>query len=146
MEFERSRKIKMHFDIAPLIDIVFLLLIFFMLTANFILQPGIKVTLPAAENSQPQEDQKISIFISESDEIYLDDLKVAIDDLEGILKDKLETVTDKTVVIRADEKIDLGLAVRIMDIAKGAGSSNVVIATDSDPDKTGRNKDQERPE
>ena len=65
MEFERSRQVKMHLDIAPLIDIVFLLLVFFMLTSNFIVQPGIKVTLPAAKTSKPQEEQKIIVFISE---------------------------------------------------------------------------------
>jgi biopolymer transport protein ExbD len=139
MEFERSRQIKMHLDIAPLIDIVFLLLIFFMLTANFIMQPGIKITLPVAKSSRPQENRKITIFISESNEIYLDDEQISIDILGDALRNRLETVEKKVVILKADEKINLGLAVKTMDIAKEAGSEDVVIATDLNPEGTGGN-------
>jgi len=54
MEFEREKKIRMHLEIAPLVDIVLLLLVFFMLTSNFIMQPGIKITLPRAKTARPQ--------------------------------------------------------------------------------------------
>ncbi len=130
MEFERRKRISQHLDIAPLIDIVFLLLIFFMLTANFIMQPGIKITLPDAKISQPQE-EVIIVFISESGQIYLNEKQVDIDSLENALKVKLQEVQKKTktVVIKADKKIDLGLAVRVMDMAKGAGAEGLTIST-----------------
>ena len=130
MEFERTKQIRMHLDIAPLIDIVFLLLIFFMLTANFMMQPGIKITLPVAKTAKPQEEQKIIIFISESNEIFLNEQEINVNELKDTLQGKLEEVNKKTIILKADEKINLGLAVRVMDIAQEAGSEDVVIATD----------------
>lgn len=129
MEFERSRQIKMHFDIAPLVDIVFLLLIFFMLTANFITRPGIKVTLPGAKSSEPRKEQRVTVFISGNNEIYLNDAEVNINGLEDALRDSLETVKEKVVVLKADEKVNLGLAVQTMDTAREAGAEDVIIAT-----------------
>ncbi len=129
MEFERRKRISQHLDIAPLIDIVFLLLIFFMLTANFIMQPGIKITLPQARTSQPQEEMVV-VFISEDNQIYLNEKQIDIDSLEDALIARLQNVQKKAVVIKADKKIDLGLAVRVMDMAKGAGAEGLSISTE----------------
>lgn len=129
MEFEGRKRIRMHLDIAPLIDIVFLLLIFFMLTANFIMQPGIKVTLPVAETAQPQTEEKVIVFIGQDNKIFFNDKQISIDELRGVLKERLKFSQDKTVILRADEKIDLGLAVKVMDIAKQAEAEGLVIST-----------------
>ncbi len=129
MEFEGRRRIRMHLDIAPLIDIVFQLLIFFMLTANFIMQPGIKITLPVAETAQPQEEENIIVFISEGKEIFLNDREISINELKDALEKKLEVTQKKTVILKADEKINLGLAVKVMDIAKQAEADGLVIST-----------------
>jgi len=128
MEFERHKRISQHWNIAPLIDIVFLLLIFFMLTANFIIQPGIKITLPMAKISHPQQ-ENIAIFISKDSKIYIHEKQLNIDILKDVLKLKLEQVHKKTVVIKADKRIDLGLAVKVMDIAKDAGAEALIIST-----------------
>lgn len=129
MEFDRRKRISQHLDIAPLIDVVFLLLLFFMLTANFIMQPGIKISLPQAKTSQPQK-ERIIVSISEDNQIYLNEKQVDIAFLEMVLKAKLETVSKKVVVIKADKKIDLGLAVKVMDISKGAGAEALSISTE----------------
>jgi len=129
MEFERGKRIRMHLDIAPLIDIVFLLLIFFMLTANFIMQPGIKITLPKAKTSKPQEEENIIVFITKDNRIYLNDREINIDELRDALEEKLKTARKKTVVLKADERINLGLAERVMDVAKEAGTEGLVIST-----------------
>ncbi|MDI6782331.1 MAG: biopolymer transporter ExbD [bacterium] len=129
MEFERRKRISQHLDIAPLIDIVFLLLIFFMLTANFIMQPGIRITLPQAKISQPQEEMVV-VFISEDNRIYLNEKHLDIDSLEDALIARLQNIQKKAVVIKADKKIDLGLAVRVMDMAKGAGAEGLSISTE----------------
>ncbi|MBA2124417.1 hypothetical protein B9J78_05755 [bacterium Unc6] len=129
MEFEGRKKISMHLDIAPLIDIVFLLLIFFMLTANFIVQSGIEITLPTAKTAALQEEENVSVFINHENEIFLNDRKISIDELKNALEQRLETTPKKTVILKADEKIDLGLAVRVMDIAKQAKAEGLVIST-----------------
>ena len=129
MEFERGRRIRIHLDIAPLIDIVLLLLVFFMLTANFITQPGIKITLPKAKTSKPQEEENIIVFITEDNKIFLNDREIDIDELKDALEEKLKTAKKKIVILKADEKINLGLAVKVMDIAKQAKAENLVIST-----------------
>jgi len=129
MEFEGRKRIRMHFDIAPLIDIVFLLLIFFMLTANFIMRPGIKITLPAAKTAKPQEEEKITVFISRENDIFLNDKRISTEALRTALQEKLEGSRKKRVSLKADEKINLGLAVKVMDIAKQAGAEGLVIST-----------------
>ena len=129
MEFERRKKIRARLDIAPLIDIVFLLLIFFMLTAHFIAQPGIKITLPAAKTATVEEIEDIIIFISREGEIFLNDQQIGIEALRPALEAKLEVSPKKTVILKADEKINLGLAVKVMDIARQAHAERLVIST-----------------
>jgi biopolymer transport protein ExbD len=132
MEFERPKQMRMHLDIAPLIDIVFLLLIFFMLTANFIMQPGIKITLPSATSAQEQPAQKIMVFISEDGTVCLNDETIYLDNLKDALQIEIDKSDEKIVILKADKKIDLGLAVKIMDISKESGARDVVIATEID--------------
>lgn len=134
MEFEGRKKISTNLNIAPLIDVVFLLLLFFMLTANFVTQPGIRLSLPSAVTSKPHQDDSITIFITESNELYLNENRVSLDELLEKLKPKLLAAKKKTVVIKADEKINLGLAVKVMDIAKQADAEGVVISTKTEKD------------
>jgi len=129
MEFERGKRIRMHLEIAPLIDIVLLLLVFFMLTANFIMQPGIKITLPVAKTAKPQKEENIIVFITEDNRIYLNEREIDIDELKDAIEEKLKTAEKKKVILKADEKINLGLAVKVMDIAKQAKAENLVIST-----------------
>ena len=136
MEFERGKRIKMHLEIAPLIDIVLLLLIFFMLTSNFIMQPGIKITLPKAKTSKPQKEENIIVFITEDNKIFLNDREIDIDELKEALEKKLKTAEKKIVILKADEKINLGLAVKVMDIAKEAKAENLVISTEIEHQNT----------
>lgn len=135
MEFERPKQIRMHLDIAPLIDIVFLLLIFFMLTANFIMEPGITITLPSAQHAKEKKVQKIVVFIDEGGSIYLNKQEISLGDLGDVLPGKLDQSKEKIVILKADAKIDLGLAVRVMDIARSAGARDVIIATELITDK-----------
>ena len=128
LEFETSKKVKPHISIAPLVDCVFQLLIFFMLSPYFVTQPGIKITLPTAITAKPQQD-KIIIFINENNEIYLGDKRIDICYLKETLENKLKESRDKSVTLKADEKIDLGLAVRVMDVARQAEAEGLIIST-----------------
>lgn len=135
LEFETAKKVKPHISIAPLIDCVFQLLIFFLLSSYFIIQPGIKITLPEAETSQPQEEE-ITVFITENNEIFLGEQKIGINELKDSLDERLKTSQKKTVILKADEKINLGLAVKVMDIAKQAEAEGLVISTRIEPQRT----------
>lgn len=133
MEFDTRKKVSTHLNIAPLIDVVFLLLIFFMLSSHFVIPPGIKITLPTAITSKPQEEE-IIVFINKDNEIYLDDKRIDIGYLKEALQDELKNSKEKSVTLKADERIDLSLAVKVMDIAKQAEADGLVISTKIEED------------
>ncbi len=130
LEFEGRKKVNMNLNMAPLIDIVFLLLIFFMLSSNFISQTGIKLTLPESESSKIHSDKENVVFISSESDIYLNEKKVSLDELQSLLTVKLDAAQKKNVIIKADKKIDLELAVKVMDIAKEAKAEGLIISTE----------------
>jgi len=134
MEFEGKKKVDTHLNIAPLIDVVFLLLIFFMLSAHFVTQPGIKLTLPTANTAKLHPEEDIIISITNDSDLYLNEEKVDLDNLKDKLYARLDKSQKKIVIIKADEKIDLGLAVKVMDIAKQAEAEGLVISTKTKED------------
>lgn len=134
MEFDRRKNVEAHLNIAPLIDVVFLLLIFFMLSSYFVMQPGIKVTLPTASTSKLYPEEDIIISITSDDRLYMNEQPVTLTSLLGQLQIVLKESKTRTVIVKADEKIDLGLAVRVMDIAREAKADGVVISTKAKED------------
>ncbi len=128
-ELERRRKADTNLDIAPLIDIVFLLLIFFVLSSHFVSNKGLKVKLPKAVHAQTQKNEHVTVFINKEGDVFLNDAKVELDKLKVLVSSELNKVDSKTVVIKADEDVSLGLAVKVMDIAKEANADGLVIST-----------------
>ncbi len=140
MEFKRRKKIHTQLDIAPLIDIVFLLLIFFMLSSHFITQSGIKIILPKAVTAKLHQEEDIVIFISEHNNLYLNKEPLTLDALLIKLKAKVKQSEKKTVIIKADERINLGLAVKVMDIAKQADAEGLIISAKIEQQDIGTQK------
>ena len=114
-------------DIAPLIDVVFILIIFFILTSTFMVQPGIRVDLPRTVTHQALQTKRISIIISSEDVVYANGEVVTDKELEESLivnKDKINSV-----FIKADKNSSMGRVVDIWDICRKAGLEHVNIAT-----------------
>ena len=129
MIFKRHIELeKGQLDIAPLIDVVFLLLIFFMLTSSFISPRGIRVNLPSAVSSKllPQEDFVISI--TEKGVVMIGGKKTSLKKLTA--KVKVAAETDSRISIKADKKTSLGKVVEIWDLCRDAGITNLNIATE----------------
>ncbi|OGX45496.1 MAG: hypothetical protein A3G38_03785 [Omnitrophica WOR_2 bacterium RIFCSPLOWO2_12_FULL_51_8] len=135
MEIKRN-SIKVELNIAPLIDIVFNLLLFFMLSYHISSQLGISLILPQAKAAQTHEDQPVTILITREGKIYLNQGEIALDGLSAALEERLKDNQGnlKKAILKADEKINLGLAVKVMDIAKQAGIDNLIIATKPEND------------
>lgn len=127
IEFEGRKKIDTHINITPLIDVVFQLLIFFALSPHFVSVLGIKLNLPTASSAQQRLEQNILITITPENELYLGKEEVTLVSLAEKLKIRLDGLSKKEVIIQADEKVDLGLAVKVMDIARLSGSEELVI-------------------
>lgn len=119
-------------DFTPLIDVVFLLLIFFMLTSSFIFQPGIKVNLPRAITSEALSEKNVIITITAENLIYVDGKLVTINELGSRLKNTAHL--RRSILIKADEKASLGRVVKIWDICRQEGISRVNIATSQTSD------------
>ncbi len=133
MRFRRHMKLEhglKQIDIAPLIDVVFLLLIFFMLTSNFVVQPGIKVNLPKAVTSEVVKSENIEIIISSENVIYLDNKIVTTQELKKLLKQVAKR--QGAIIIKADRRASLGRAVEIWDMCRDLGIAQVNIATDQE--------------
>jgi len=117
-------------DIAPLIDIVFQLLIFFMLTSSFIMQPGIKVNLPKAVTSEVVKYENIEIIVSGENVTYFNGKVVTTQELNKLLKQAAKR--DQFVLIKADRRASLGRVVEIWDTCRDLGITQINIATNQE--------------
>ena len=130
MSFTPTRKRMINFSTIGLTDIVLLLLIFFLLTSSYIVQPGIKVKLPKSTTSKTDDSDKIIVTITAKQQLYVNQNKVEIAGLGKELQTLLTDHQDRLVVIRADKDISLEFTVRIIDISQQAGAERFIIATE----------------
>jgi biopolymer transport protein ExbD len=112
-----------------LIDVLFLLLIFVMVSSTFMEQPGIKLELPHAQSAVVVQQQEYSLYVDKQGKIFLNDKPITTTDLEKRLKDALPTMKDKSLVMKADRDVSHGIVVQIMDIVKKSGVKKLVIGT-----------------
>lgn len=129
MEFEGLRKRNHSINLTPLIDIVFLLLVFFMLTAHFVEDEVIEIALPQAESGSEISNTLTIISIDAQGKIKLDQQTVSLDQLEQRLTSTLQQKSEKWVTLRGDQNSKLQQTVTILDIARKAGASAVNIVT-----------------
>ena len=117
-------------NLTPMLDVVFIMLIFFIVTASFIKEAGIQVERPAAPTAEKQEDAAILIAISANDEIWIDRKEMDPRAVRGMIE-RLHAENPKgSIVIQADKESTNEMLVIVMEAAKQAGVANVAIATD----------------
>jgi biopolymer transport protein ExbD len=129
---KRRARYPIQMPMTPLIDIVFMLLIYFLLTTNFMVDEGIKIKLPQANAAAPQTEEVITVFVDTLGRAFLEDEEVSPGQLFDRLREKIGARPDELVVVRADRTVVLNKAVRIMDIAKAAGAGRLCLATEKD--------------
>lgn len=118
-------------NLTPMLDVVFIMLIFFIVTATFIKEAGIQVERPDTSTADTQDDASILIAISPIDEIWVDRKKRDPRALRGVIE-RLHAENPKgSIVIQADEESTNEMLVIVMEAAKGAGVTNVSIASDN---------------
>jgi len=117
-------------NLTPMLDVVFIMLIFFIVTASFIKEAGIQVERPDAPTADKQEDAAILIAISANDEIWIDRKEMDPRAVRGMIE-RLHAENPKgSIVIQADEESTNEMLVIVLEAAKQAGVANVAIATD----------------
>ncbi len=129
MQFRQKRIIKPVINIAPVVDVLFLLLIFFMVTSTFVEQPNIKLELPTTKHTEVSRLERIVLTVSRGGKLFLQDKPVERKDLKKSLRRIVIDTGEKTLVLKADKWIPYGGVVDIMDDAKGAGFERVIAPT-----------------
>jgi len=117
-------------DMTPMLDIVFIMLIFFIVTASFVKESGITVDKPIAETAEKRPKANIFIGIDNSGDIYMLKNKIDKDAVKAGLEDMLLENPESTVVIQADNRADAGVLLSVLDAAKAAGVKNISVAAD----------------
>ncbi|MCH8944198.1 MAG: biopolymer transporter ExbD [Proteobacteria bacterium] len=119
-------------NLTPMLDVVFIMLIFFIVTATFIKEAGIQVDRPDTVTAEFQEDASILIAISSTDEIWIDRKEREPRAVRGVIE-RLHSENPKgSIVIQADEDSTNEMLVIVLEAAKAAGVKNVAIAADND--------------
>jgi biopolymer transport protein ExbD len=127
---QKRIRLQVQLPLTPLIDIVFLLLIYFLLTTNFLVDEGIKIKLPQAKASAPQTEKEITVYVDRQGRAFIGNQEISLDQLFNRLKEMIGDQKDKLVVIRADRAVILNKAVKVMDVAKAAGAGRLCLATE----------------
>lgn len=121
-------------NLTPLVDIVFILLIFFLITSTFVQSPGIDVNLPKASSSaDTTEAQSVVITVTENGQLVYAGEEMDLGSLQDTLEKIFKETPDRQIVIQADEQTDHGAVVEAMDAARGAGFRRLGIATQAAP-------------
>ena len=118
------------FSMAPLIDVVFLLLIYFLLSAHFITEEGIDVKLPQARAAEIDAAEPVVVYVLRDGRIRHRDREVGKERLFDRLREELAGKGDPSVIIRADRSVILNRVVTVMDVAKAAGAGSIRLATE----------------
>ena len=129
MQFRAKRYIKPVINIASLVDVLFLLLIFFMVTSAFVEQPNIKLELPATSHSEVSKVERTVLTISRDGQLFIKERPVDKQNLEKELRRLMLDTGDEVLVLKADKMVPYGDVVDVMDSAKGAGFKKVVAPT-----------------
>lgn len=129
MRFSSERTLLTNFSVSSLTDIVMLLLIFFLLSSSFVMQPGIKVQLPRAETGETQTDRNVTISITEQGQIFVNAKQVTLETLGRELAEALGRDPLTVVVVNADRTVTLQNTVQVIDVAKAVGATRFMIAT-----------------
>ena len=129
MEFER-RKRSFLLDIAPLIDVILNLLIFFMLTSNLIDTPAINVKLPDSKTAESQNSKYETVLLSQKGEIYFMNKRLDLENLQEAIRSLSFKKDELFIQIMADKDADVGFLIGVIDEVRLAGVKNFSVVTD----------------
>jgi biopolymer transport protein ExbD len=129
VQFSRRARRQVTINITSLIDVIFMMLLFFMITSTFLEQPGIKLELPAARAEASNTPQEYVLTVDKKGMLFLNRQAIDLDGLEAEIRRVLPKMKDGALVLKADQEITHGLVVRVMDLAKRGGVKKLIIGT-----------------
>ena len=124
MEFRRAKKPSLDLSIAPLVDIVFLLLIFFLLTSSF-QNPAIQLTLPEAQSDSYQEKRPVTVTLDDNGRLFIDMEEVSMEEFPEKLAALMKQNDNHDIVFRGSKDLRYEQVLQIMGLAKKAGADSI---------------------
>jgi len=128
--FSANKSATEDINISPLIDMVFILLIFFIVTTVFVEETGVEVTKPQAASQMQLEKNSILIAITANNNVVYGGREIGLNGVRGVVKRLIQDDPKMPVIIQADENVPTRILVRVIDEAKLAGASSVNISTE----------------
>ena len=116
-------------DVSPLIDMVFILLIFFMVTTTFVKDMQLELNRPSAASASLASTKVLRVYIDNSSEIYIDNQSIKLWAIQSKLRDLLRTSTEKSVLIITDTDIPVSVLIDVVDECKMSGAKDVAVST-----------------
>lgn len=132
MRYRDNQENEGQIDISPLIDMVFILLIFFMVTTTFVKDMKLDLERPSASTASAASSQSIRVFIDRFGDIFVDNQPVRIYSLQSKLRDMLRVSTDKTILVVTDENVPAKVVLEVIDQSKLSGATDVGVATEQE--------------
>lgn len=132
MKFESETKLLTAFNYSSLTDIVMLLLIFFLLTSQFVITTGVQVKLPKSETSEPVNENQFIVTITKTNDIYFGSEKISLGELADKIIKSPEQQRERNLVIKADKEVPIEILIKVIDIAKSSGVNKFTIATEKE--------------
>lgn len=124
MDFRRAKKPSLDLSIAPLVDIVFLLLIFFLLTSSF-QNPAIQLTLPEAQSDSYQEKRPVTVSLDDNGRLFIDMEEVTMEEFPEKLAALMKQNDNRDIVFRGSKDLRYEQVLQIMGLAKKAGADSI---------------------
>ena len=132
MKFSTSNQPLTIFSYSSLTDIVLLLVIFFLLTSQFVIQTGVKVKLPGSKTNELSDPTKMIVTITSAGILYVGPYQTTIDMLPGKLTELRSVNDEASLVIRADKTVQIDLVIKVIDAAKSVGIGKFTIETEKE--------------
>jgi len=131
VNFSRARRVDPVVDVTPLIDIIFQLVLFFMVSTTFVSAPGIEVDLPRSSSDTVLRDKDdLSVWVAADGAVYVDEEPVDFSGLKSALSRAAQENPSTLIVLKADRSVDHGRVVAVMDAARSRGLTQFAIATE----------------
>ena len=132
MKFEVSNKPLSIFSFSSLTDIVLLLVIFFLLTSQFVIQTGVKVKLPGSKTNEQSEPTQLIVTITSAGVVYAGQDETSIEMLSQKLNELKQQSDQNNLIIRADKTVQIDLVIKVIDAAKSIGIGKFTIETEKE--------------
>jgi biopolymer transport protein ExbD len=136
MKLVTRRRRKVTLNLTSLIDVLFILIIFFAVSSTFLEQPGIELKLPEAESSEAHTAQKIIIYVDHEENIFLNDDSIRLEALADAVGSLVSAQEEKSVILRADSAVKHGTVISIMDLLRKKGIFKIIVSTEKPSHET----------